>query len=336
MKAKKGEWFSLSWDITDKFDPIAWEQFKKCPRFLYAEEDSLQVEGNLINEYDRIRLTSIFLTSMFLKNDDGLKVPTHYRVGVFMPGDNVGYDKWIKEYHRLNQEVTEQIRAKEMLQQKSIYLEHAARIIRHDMHSGINTYIPRGLKSLLDKLPEETIKEHRLALSIKLLQEGLNHAQRVYQGVYAFTNLVKDQSQIEKEESDLDDLLKQHFSTSAYNHMIDIQDLGSAYVNRSLFCTAIENFVKNGIAYNDSGPRRFVKIYKSYDNEITIEDNGRGLSQQEYDLQTMPFLREEVNNLNQMTGLGINIANAILIQHGFKISVDKLETGTAIRITLKH
>jgi light-regulated signal transduction histidine kinase (bacteriophytochrome) len=336
MKAKKGEWFSLSWDITDKFDPIAWEQFKKCPRFLYAEEDSLQIEGKIINEYDRLRLTSIFLTSMFLKNDDGLKVPTHYRVGVFMPGDNVGYDKWIKDYHRLNQEVTEQIRAKEMLQQKSIYLEHAARIIRHDMHSGINTYIPRGLKSLLDKLPEETIEKHKLGLSIRLLQEGLNHAQRVYQGVYAFTNLVKDRGQIEKEELDIKEVLTQHLSTNAYSHMVEIEDCGKLFINRSLFCTAVENFVKNGIAYNSSGPYRKVRIYKSYENEITIEDNGIGLTQQQYDIQTMPFLREEVNNINQITGLGINIANAILIEHGFRVKVDRLTNGTAIRIILKN
>lgn len=336
MKAKKGEWFSLSWDITDKFDPIAWEQFRNCPRFIYAEENSNQIESEVINEFDRLRLTSIFLTSMFLKNDDGLKVPTHYRVGVFMPGDNAGYDKWIKEYHRLNHEVTEQIRAKEMLQQKSIYLEHAARIIRHDMHSGINTYIPRGLKSLLDKLPPSAIEEYRLGLSIKLLQEGLSHAQRVYQGVYAFTNLVKDRGQIEKEKLNLKSILDQHLSTNAYSHLVEIEDLGEHFVNRSLFCTAMENFVKNGIAYNDSGSDRKVKIYKRYDNEITIEDNGTGLSQQEYDFQTMPFLREEMNNVNQITGLGINIANAILVEHGFKITVDELTSGTAIRIMLQH
>ena len=223
-----------------------------------------------------------------------------------------------------------------MLQQKSIYLEHAARIIRHDMHSGINTYIPRGLKSLLDKLPQSAIEEYRLGLSIKLLQEGLSHAQRVYQGVYAFTNLVKDRGQIEKEKFNLKSILDQHLSTNAYSHLVEIEDLGEHFVNRSLFCTAIENFVKNGIAYNDSGPDRKVKIYKRYDNEITVEDNGRGLSQQEYDFQTMPFLREEMNNVNQITGLGINIANAILVEHGFKITVDELTSGTAIRIMLQH
>ena len=35
------------------------------------------------------------------------------------------------------------------INKKNSYLEHAARIIRHDMHSGINTYMPRGISSLI-------------------------------------------------------------------------------------------------------------------------------------------------------------------------------------------
>ena len=41
---------------------------------------------------------------------------------------------------------------------KNTYLEHAARIIRHDMHSGINTYIPRGISSLEKRLTPDDIK----------------------------------------------------------------------------------------------------------------------------------------------------------------------------------
>ena len=44
---------------------------------------------------------------------------------------------------------------KDDLSKKNIYLEHAAKIIRHDMHSGINTYLPRGIKSLNRRLTHE-------------------------------------------------------------------------------------------------------------------------------------------------------------------------------------
>ena len=45
-------------------------------------------------------------------------------------------------------DVTTQHEAEEIVNQKNSYLEHAAKILRHDMHSGINTYMPRGLSSL--------------------------------------------------------------------------------------------------------------------------------------------------------------------------------------------
>ena len=74
---------------------------------------------------------------------------------------------------------------------KNSYLEHAARIIRHDMHSGINTYMPRGINSLEKRLTTEDIAKLKIEGALKMVKEGLNHTQRVYKSVYEFTNLVK-------------------------------------------------------------------------------------------------------------------------------------------------
>ena len=70
------------------------------------------------------------------------------------------------------------------------------------------------------------------------------------------------------------------------------------------------------------------------ENEIVVEDDGTGMSQMEYDMQCMPYMREEVDDLKPQ-GLGINISNAILEEHGFKVRVEKLETGTAIKIRVE-
>jgi len=70
------------------------------------------------------------------------------------------------------------------LKRKIIYLEHAAKIIRHDMHSGINTYLPRGVKSLRRRLDEDKIKELGIGAPLQLVEDGLHHAQKVYAGVY--------------------------------------------------------------------------------------------------------------------------------------------------------
>ena len=54
MKANKGEWFCLQWDIADFYNPLSFKQFKEAPRFIYAEKNSAQIEGKIINEFDRI------------------------------------------------------------------------------------------------------------------------------------------------------------------------------------------------------------------------------------------------------------------------------------------
>ena len=146
MRAKKGDWFSLNWDLTDYYNPICFEQYDACPRFLYADKDSNQIESEIINKFDRIRLSGIFLTEVFITDEAGNKLPTHYRPNEFMPGDRSTYDEWIKKYHRVNFYIAERARDKEKLNQKKIYLDYTAKILRHDMHSGINTYIPRGIK----------------------------------------------------------------------------------------------------------------------------------------------------------------------------------------------
>jgi hypothetical protein len=48
------------------------------------------------------------------------------------------------------------------INKKNSYLEHAARIIRHDMHSGINTYMPRGISSLEKRLTIEDIQRLKI------------------------------------------------------------------------------------------------------------------------------------------------------------------------------
>lgn len=333
MKAKKGEWFSLSWDVTNKFREKDFNQLEKAPRFLYAEKDSGAVESKIINEFDHLRLVRIFLTSVFIKGEKGDKLPTHYRPGEFMPGDDPIYDEWLINYHKSNWQSLDKIRSMQLLFQKDIFLEYSSKLIRHDMHSGINTYIPRGLNSLVKRLPEEVIEKYKLQSSLNLLIEGLRHSQSVYKGIYSFTNLVKKNPQVEKNNCKLNEIILTYLERTSYKDKVEIiGDLGEANVNETLFCTAIDNFIRNGITYNYSKEKK-VKIYQRYEKEITIEDNGIGLRQYEYDLLCMPYMRESFKN-DQIKGVGINIANAILDNHGFKVQVDTLDTGTAIRILM--
>jgi len=222
------------------------------------------------------------------------------------------------------------------LSKKNIYLEHSAKIIRHDMHSGINTYLPRGIKSLRRRLDDEQIKELKIGSPLKLIEDGLHHAQKVYSGVYEFTNLVKQNAQMSTKECDVKVILEDYLRLTAYKSQVLLDDnLPKALlVNEPLFCTAIDNLIRNGLKYNDS-PTKYIKIYLDGNyNEgsyISIEDNGRGITNEEFIELAKPYVRKE-GQKEQGTGLGLNICIEILKEHGFSVEAEKLENGTKIKI----
>ena len=221
---------------------------------------------------------------------------------------------------------------------KNVYLEHAAKIIRHDMHSGINTYIPRGIKSLKRRLTEEQIKELKISAPLKLVEDGLHHARKVYSGVYEFTNLFKENAQMSKTECNIKEILEDYLKLTAYRNQVILDDNlpTGLMANEALFCTAIDNLIRNGLKYNDSGTK-WVKIYYegSYHSgsHICIEDNGRGLTMNEFIELSKPYVRKE-GQKESGTGLGLNICLSILKEHGFSVWAEKQKQGTKIKIKI--
>jgi signal transduction histidine kinase len=231
----------------------------------------------------------------------------------------------VMEFLRKKEEVSNE------LGKKNIYLEHAAKIIRHDMHSGINTYLPRGIKSLRRRLPEESITELNISSPLQLIEDGLRHAQKVYSGVYEFTNLVKKDAQMTKSPKDVKEILSDYLRLTAYKQQVILDDNlpKDLEINEPLFCTAVDNLIRNGLKYNDS-PTKWVKIY-SEDNTICIEDNGRGMSNEDFIRLSQPYIRRE-GQKESGSGLGLNICVEILREHKFIITSERLEHGTKIKI----
>jgi signal transduction histidine kinase len=220
------------------------------------------------------------------------------------------------------------------VQGKNAYLEHAAKILRHDMHSGINTYIPRGISSLERRLTPEIIKDLKLEAPLKMLKEGLTHTQKVYWGVYEFTNLVKQGAKLNMDEKDLTLILTNYLSSTAYKDQVVIDRLPTVMVNEPLFCTAIDNLIRNGLKYNDS-EFKMVALTMLDDNTLGIVDNGRGMSQEDFEKYSKPYTRKD-GQKEKGSGLGLNICIAILREHGFAIACQKQEEGgTLIRIKIR-
>jgi PAS domain S-box-containing protein len=230
-------------------------------------------------------------------------------------------------------DVTEIFNQRMVIEKKNTYLEHAAKILRHDMHSGINTYIPRGVSSLKRRLNKEIIEKLKLDAPLRMITDGLEHTQKVYKGVYEFTNLVKKDSVLSKESYNLKDLLDSYLSKTAYSSQVKIDDLPTVDVNGPLFCTALDNLIRNGLKYNDSDSK-IVSISMCDEFILCVQDNGRGMSNEEFLELSKPYTRKE-GQAEQGTGLGLNICVAILKEHGFSVSSEKNKIGTRILIKMR-
>lgn len=227
-------------------------------------------------------------------------------------------------------EIEDQLRK---INKKNTYLEHAARIIRHDMHSGINTYMPRGIVSLEKRLSDEEVKRLKIEAPLKMIKEGLSHTQKVYKSVYEFTNLVKKDVVLNKKSEDLSEILKKHLSGTSYSSQVSVGHLIKADVNEILFYTAIDNLVRNGLKYNDSDKKE-IKIYMDSDY-LVVDDNGRGLKKEEF--EKIVFLSKDNNQKeihNEESGLGLNICLAILSEHGFTLECEEKKSGTKMKIKI--
>ena len=294
----------------------------------------------------------VFVTEKFENSDEYLELWASLRRGEFISGQferikSDGTAVWLQATYspifdiegkpykimKIATDITKGVEQKKELEKKNNYLEHASKILRHDMHSGINTYIPRGISSLERRLTEENIKDLKIEAPLKMIKEGLSHTQKVYKGVFEFTNLVRPNATLNKTECDLTEILDSYLRSTAYRSQVIIEKLGSEMVNEALFCTAIDNLIRNGLKYNDSA-NKFVKIYRK-NNILYIEDNGRGLSSEDFKELAEPYTRKEGQS-EDGTGLGLNICIAILEEHGYSIECDKLpEIGTQMKIKLK-
>ena len=326
-------------------------EFDLSGNIVYANQNFCDSMGYSLNEL-KGKHHSIFVTEDYSKSDEYKEFWNKLKNGDFISEQfnrikKNGEEIWLQATYnpifdnngqtirvmKIAIDITDKVLQSKEIERKNTYLEHAAKILRHDMHSGINTYMPRGVNSLERRLTQEDIINLKIEAPLKMIKEGLKHSQKVYKGVYEFTNLVKKDVVLNKEECNIKDILKDYLSSTAYASQVVLDDnLPTIELNEPLFCTAVDNLIRNGLKYNDSDTK-FVEI-SSDEDSIYIQDNGRGITQEDFNYLSKPYTRKE-GQKESGTGLGLNICVAILEEHGFKITCEKNEIGTKMKIKLK-
>jgi len=326
-------------------------EFDLSGNIIYANQNFCNVMGYTLKEL-KGNHHRIFCTEEYSKSDEYKEFWSKLKNGDFVSAQfnrikKNGEEIWLQATYnpifdnngqsvrvmKIAVDITDKVLQSKEIERKNTYLEHAAKILRHDMHSGINTYMPRGINSLERRLTQEDITNLKIEAPLKMIKEGLKHSQKVYKGVYEFTNLVKKDVVLNKEECNIKVILSDYLSSTAYVSQVVLEDnLPTIEVNEPLFCTAVDNLIRNGLKYNDSSTK-FVKIYHEGDF-IYIQDNGRGITQEDFNYLSKPYTRKE-GQKESGTGLGLNICVAILEEHGFEITCEKNEIGTKMKIKFK-
>jgi len=326
-------------------------EFDLSGNIIYANQNFCNVMGYTLKEL-KGNHHRIFCTEEYSKSDEYKEFWSKLKNGDFISAQfnrikKNGEEIWLQATYnpifdnngqsvrvmKIAVDITDKVLQSKEIERKNTYLEHAAKILRHDMHSGINTYMPRGVNSLERRLTQEDIINLKIEAPLKMIKEGLKHSQKVYKGVYEFTNLVKKDVVLNKAECNIKDILSDYLSSTAYvSQVILDNNLPTIELNEPLFCTAVDNLIRNGLKYNDSSTK-FVKIY-SEDDTIFIQDNGRGITQEDFNYLSKPYTRKE-GQKESGTGLGLNICVAILEEHGFGITCEKNEIGTKMKIKFK-
>ena len=298
-------------EIVDKHHSIFVDEEYKNSEEYKKFWDKLRSGVYVAEEFKRIK-----------KNGESIWLQASYNPIISSSGD-------VYKIMKIAQDITKMVEQRQEIDNKNTYLEHAAKILRHDMHSGINTYIPRGISSLERRLTEDDIKNLKIEAPLRMIKEGLKHAQKVYKGVYEFTNLVKKDVFLSKVECNIKSILDDYLSSTSYKSQVLLDDnLPTIMVNEALLCTSIDNLIRNGLKYNDSDSKMVKVYYESINgiDYIIVEDNGRGIDQNEFEHLSKPYVRKE-GQKETGTGLGLNICKAILHEHGFEITAEKLKKG---------
>ena len=207
------------------------------------------------------------------------------------------------------------------------------RILRHlnqrsEMLSGISHDLRTPLTRM--KLQIAFIKDSEIA---KKLSNDINEMEKMLNEYLQFTS----SSYLEKDEQFCISELINEIITKYNNKNISSQISPKININgrKNLIKRSINNLLDNAIKY---GNKVSVEMSKSSNNLfIKVEDDGPGISENEYDNVFKPFYKIDKGRADSKSsvGLGLSITSDIIRSHGGNIKLSKSSMGgLAVKIFL--
>jgi len=235
-------------------------------------------------------------------------------------------------YKELNEDlkrVAEELRIKSIEKER---LEESKKRMLADLSHDIKTPMTTILgysKTLYDEI---VVDEEQRRRYLKYIYDKSIRVTDLVDELFMFSKLDNPDSQINRQEKDLSEFLRQviveyyeMFSEKDMELQIDIPDNKIIYwFDEKLLYRAISNILENTIKYNPVQTNVFIRLKKSNEMiSIEIGDDGTGIHEDLAETLFDPFVRGDKSRINDGgTGLGLAITKKIVEKHGGRVYVN--------------
>ena len=211
-----------------------------------------------------------------------------------------------------------------MLEFKNEELERFSYIASHDLKSPLrNIFSFAGLLERdLQRGNEDNLEEY-----LSYIKTNAKHMSGLIADILQVTKIDNEETG-DKDWVDLNLLLEQvkanlFLELKEKSAQISSQDLPSLYCNESQFSLLFQNFIQNGIKYNENS-QPTINIWSTEEAEqvyVHFQDNGIGIEEEYHDYIFEYFRR--LHNLDQYegTGIGLGLCKKIVQNYQGEISV---------------
>lgn len=187
-------------------------------------------------------------------------------------------------------------------------------------------------QNLIDGLDGDLNEEQLIAVDFIRITGIL--LRRYVDNLWLYSQLANDLYHLNKQFTTLDsilDPLKWSVTEKAIEmELLIAEDAPPVRVDAFLIQIAITQIVDNAIENTENGSIRVSAEIENGEVEIIVIDTGRGFSGDYHQDLFTPFFQE--NPENPGLGLGLTIAQKILLLHGGSVQLESAKEGTTVRI----
>lgn len=224
------------------------------------------------------------------------------------------------------------------LENKTEELERFTYIASHDLKSPLVT-----IGAFLDLIEKDLLSRDSKAAKTKLVfaQKGAKQMNALIEGVLELSkmNNLRDSKRTSVNLNEVISKVEINLLAAFKNKkaVLDTNSLPEIYANELEMVLLFQNFIQNGIKYNESKHPKVTVYGEKKDGYVVLifEDNGIGIDEKYYGDIFQYFKRLHASNEYNGTGLGLGLCKKIIDAYDGEVKIDSvLGQGTRFEIRL--